>query len=1472
MSEKKAEQRRLQREEQKRVKEGRRTSRGNSGNSQAGGSSSPGGRIVDKLLGTIRDGFSSRKSPESVIGDSTDSDYGSRPASPGPEEDIGSGLQRGTPMRKSWQKFDQLNSITENRTSEAQKGVVPVENEDTRSVSSGVSSQGTWGSTGSREDTSPSNTMNSSNKKARSQQRPRSADDDSLFDMLLQGNDEEALEKLEYFKREGSIRRSGRRSSRRHLASMDSRERTDSPTSSPMITRRNKSFCDQTDGVSRVEVTSPETDQKPATTGSPQRYRSVSDSQEDKLALGTMARRERFNDSVDKDSVTSASPAESPTKNPLVSSVVKFTRSHSDRGFRRTRRDYSVPDSTADKKDHTDSSSAGNDKSDSTLSRDYESNSSTSPVFKHEGDSPIVDATSTTSPKSRNRANGRRNSEELNNDRVFTDNHRLESGDTSLILDRTSSDVPETVKGEEVSVEEKVTNWQNKLQHVDVEAALDTVETSLGDRERRNREHTISKSMDAAPNQTESSPSRPRYRRWRTVDGELDTARSRADRTERRKAKEIYDDHESSVFLDRPINAHLALEGMPTDVLTISYREKIKEDRRAIEEIMAVDLVREEKPRGLKAIQLMRTQSTPPGNNNHLSVDDDPWASIDRQQIEIRRDIIDMKIRATTPERESHPLNIVDLDTNTGKGSPSTGQSSQNSSAKESDSNKVYRIADDDVYILRENTASKRDTNSTKISAKKALSNRTSAKTSPVVDVNDNTIPLSKAPQKNVTPKKTVGKVNSLREPLKSKSGPEMRKPRDLNSLAKPGVAKPASRVERSNSTSSSSSRNNGISRSLGSSLSHPGDAVSKSGTLNRNVTMTKKSSRQRTDSGGSASSADTRSEHTEGRHRRGSTSSTLSSVSSSGTLNGSSKGKGATYGKPRADSGSSATSRSSVNSTRRLTSSKSSNSSLKSTSSTASATNPTASKLKSNKPSSPLAENGSSRSQPFNRNAPGRKTLPARPITGSISNRGGHLRSSIGQSTTRTVDRKPLSNVASSPAVSGSKPTKKTTASSNPNLQRPSSLSLTGSGRTNRTTGKSIREQLHSDTMAKRDLKDFDPDDTSSMSSLGDALDKEKTEKKRSPRVRAQNNATVNSSRPSTFTRNGSVRKSVNSPRTPTPRSASTKTLTANASPKSTPRASASPRTPSRITTPRFPTSDVAPRISTPESTRKSSPRVQTHSPKSQRTRPEGNTNRLQKNKTVPANGNGRVKSSPPTVASQSKRNKKAAPIVEEEARNVLVDSESDFEGSQDSAPDSKSRSQLVAKGRYSKMGLVRSTSDPDLLKSIAMSVSDSNLQKGPDTKSSLQRASTMSLPPDARKRGPPDSLKSTRVAKPSRLSKFINKFSRKGEKKPDSIAETFEEFSDEDGFDLIADDKSSRQSVNRSKVQKKPVVTSNRSRVGSNLTAPTAASLRRSKSAASSSQGFRPKFGFGSGRFDKSTTSANGTKKPSTRSTSQK
>ncbi|XP_072040337.1 LOW QUALITY PROTEIN: uncharacterized protein [Amphiura filiformis] len=1380
--EQKAEQRRQQREEQKRVKDNRKSSSRSSTSSQSS-SSTTGGRIVDKLLGTIRDGFSSRKSPDS-IGDATDSDYGSRPTSPGPDEDTGSGLTRGTPMRKSWQKFDQLNSITENSSA------ATAENDDNRSVSSGVSSQGTWGSTGSH-DTSPSNTMTSS-KRVRSQQRPRSADDDSLFDMLLQGNEEEALEKFESFKREGSLRRSGRRQSRRYtdVVSADTRERTESPLNSPMMTRKSKSV-DHTDGGK--DITSPVS----IPNGGLRRHRSVLDSPQDSIALRAIARRERNKESFSD--VSSTSPIESTSKSLLP--VRGLRRSQSDSGGvgdalrDRESSDISYASNESRLGSFNDMDSPKTEKSDINISSKIGD-------FSHENSNASVGSDTnrsvfaSTSPKSRCRANRRKNSsDETQNDSAFIDNTRL--GDTSTSdCDRvvTPSCVSVPVKDDEVTVEEKVTNWQNKLQHVDVEAALDTVETTLVDRERKNREHIhdINNSMDESTTSHQSNY-RSRHRRWRTVDGELDTQKSREERTERRKSQDIYKDHETSVFLDRPINAHLAVEGMS---LVQEYRDRINQDRRAIEEIMAVGPVKDiDRPRGLKAIQLKRAQSMPP--QHKPVVDEDPWDSIDRQQVEIRRDIIDMKVRATTPERES----------------VSSNPSIQAPRSKSPDSkNTVYQLADADVYILRENKTGKCNEDSSEVSAKTSLANRTNANLSPpICDVNDNTIPLSRASKENGSPKPR--NLKSVAQPIKSENGPELRKPRDLNNLAKPGVAKP--RLTKSISTPSSMSSNAKSPRSSGRSLLRPNNGLSSSGrstptsgrstptSLNRTIEATKRSPRQRTSSGDS-------SDLKPDRRRSDSNSSNVSSVSSTGTQ-GSRTPRAASI-KSRADSASSNVSRTSLASERnaRLNTPRGSVSSVKSSGSTTSIPKQGASKLK---PSTGTSVNRSPRSQPFARNAPERKTMPARSnVTGSITNRGGKARTSA-RATLEQSDknsnssiRSPSSNdkksSTSSSIVNEKKPST-TTAS----IQRPNSLAL--NSKTNRTTGKTIRQQLKEDVAAKRELRDnADTDDASSMSSLGDALDKEKTEKKR------------------------------------------TRTIGQNGTTKASPLVRTAPvrRTASRSNT-------ASPRITSRNGLAKSS------------SKPIGSSSNTRNS---PPNTN--VRSTSSTTGARVKKTQTGIRKAENvDKSDVSVnDIQCNFDDTlNENAGQSQDKTPTSVDPRLPYVPLVRSNSDPDLLKST-MSTSDSNLQREPDIKSSLHRASTMSLPPDARKRGPPQSLKAMR-AKPSRLSKFIRKLSGQrshgsGDKRPDSIAESYED-SHVDLIDVEEDIQEiirKPQSVSAStKTKVAPIKETKASR----LTAPTASSLRRSKSAAATSKtgqtknatqqhGFRPRFGFGSGHYEKSTT----------------
>ena len=1263
-------------------------------------------------------------------------------------------------MRKSWQKFEQLNSITENGSESRTRG--SAENDDTRSVSSGVSSQGTWGSTGSRDDTSPSNTLNSSGRKVRSQQRPRSADDDSLFDMLLQGNDEEALEKFETFKREGSIRRSGRKSRRKaELVSSESRERMDSPVGSPMLSRKNSKVDDQTDEKKDAAL-SAGNGQIP--NGGMRRHRSLLDNQQDTIALRAVQRRERQNE-YEADATnnnTSTSPIESSNNSGL-----------SVRGLRRSRSESATTSMMSEAMKGVDQE--GSDTS-------YEQSKSRVDSLEATSGS-RRDSYTSTSPKTRHRANGRKSSLEQN-DSAFESPRLSDASKRDSGCDVTRSSV-----SDEVTVEEKVTHWQNKLQHVDVEAALDTVETTLVDRERKNREH-VSKSIDDTLHE-----SRPRYRRWRTVDGELDTPKAREDRTERRKSQEIYKDHESSVCLDRPINAHLAMQEM---TLVQEYRDRITSDRRAIEEIMAVGPLNEmERPRGLKAIQLKRSQSMPPGVKPPID-DNDTWDSIDRQQVEIRRDIIDMKIRATTPERESvKPIGSEDLGNTQDK-------ATEDSSTKPSDSkNTVYQLADNDVYILRENNASNNSENSD-ISAKASLANRTSAstKSSPASDVNDNTIPLSKGPQEAGSPKPRKSKT--VTQPTKSSTGPEVRKPRNLNNLAKPGVAKPASSLSRSTSTPSSLSKSSRSPRPTGSSLLRQSNSVPSNGRstptrLNRSVEATKKASRQRTTSGDSG----TLDIKLDERNRTESTSSSVSSISSTGTT-GSVRTPRTTNSKPRTDSSASNVSRTSAGSERkvRLSASRSSISSVKSTGSTSSLQKSSSSKLK---PTTGVAvtQNRSPRSQPFDRNAPARKTVPAKiNVSGSISNRGGTSRASL-----RSLGES--DSIKTSPSNSTTSSAKKSSTAAN--VQRPNSLAL--NSKSNRTTGKTIREQLKDDAAAKRQLKDNnDLDDTSSMSSLGDTLDKEKT------RTRPSQNG---ASKASPLTRNGSVRKSTKSSS-----SASSRVSSRNGVGKSSPKLNNTP-----------------------------SPRVQSsRSPASKSVK-----------STSAAISNGRTRKTPETVSRIQTRRTLSKPAASAEELSVVDINEQAVdkmmtdmkEQNLETSPETQCSSTKIP---HFPVPLVRSSSDPDLLKST-MSVSDSNLQREPDIKSSLHRGSTMSLPPDARKRGPPESLRSTRP-KPSRLSKFIHRLSRKGEKRPDSIDESLEDLP----ADAIVEEKPSKRRVQRVPVANKAKVGPAKEESGSRLTSSTASSLRRSKSAAASSKtgqakngtqqhGFRPRFGFGSGRFERGT-----------------
>ena len=371
--------------------------------------------------------------------------------------------------------------------------------------------------------------------------------------------------------------------------------------------------------------------------------------------------------------------------------------------------------------------------------------------------------------------------------------------------------------------------------------------------------------------------------------------------------------------------------------------------------------------------------------------------------------------------------------------------------------------------------------------------------------------------------------------------------------------------------------------------------------------------------------------------------------------------------------------------------------------------------------------------------------------------------------------------------------------------------ISLALNSKSNRTTGKTIREQLKDDAAAKRQLKDNnDLDDTSSMSSLGDTLDKEKT------RTRPSQNG---ASKASPLTRNGSVRKSTKS------------------------------------------SSSASSRVSSRSGVGKSSPKVNnTPSPRVQSSRSPAS-----KSVKSAAVSNGRTRKTPETVSRTQTRRSLSKPAASAEELSVDVNEQAVdkmMTNMKEQNFDTSSETQCSStKIPHFPVPLVRSSSDPDLLKST-MSVSDSNLQREPDIKSSLHRGSTMSLPPDARKRGPPESLRSTR-AKPSRLSKFIHRLSRKGEKRPDSFDESLED----SPADVIAEEKPSKRRVQRAPVANKTKVGPAKDESGSRLTSSTASSLRRSKSEAASSKtgqakngtqqhGFRPRFGFGSGRFERGTS----------------
>ncbi|XP_038055860.1 inverted formin-2-like, partial [Patiria miniata] len=989
LQELKMEQRRQRSEEQK-------SQRRKDGKAKAPRSQSlPGGKetssIVDKLLGRIKGGFSHQKAK--VDGDSSDA---SRPQSPCPEDDQPGVITRSTPIRRSKQKFEQnLNAITESAAesgNNAPDGML--DSDDRQSTSSGFS---TWSSTSSRED-SPGNTMVVRRQRSQaSGTRPLSADDDSLFDMLVQGNEDEALAQFETLKRDGSIRRSGGRRAKKNnvdFIDSDTRERKDSPSQSPTLSRRNKLNTEQTE--------------------SPDSQKSGSQSHslsKEKDRIRELMRGGDVRNPTQPLNMSRRSRSEISTSD--IDHVLQNTslEQSSDKASAEIRKDrlakYSkmVDSASAELQPSAKAESSAT----STVHESSQLDKKSEPSIVNSSESP------TDAPRPKRRPLRRSQSEfSIEDVRKAAQGLRKAAQESEGVSPTTTPPTDETDGG--MSVDNKVSNWQSKVQDMDVEAALDTVESQLSSREKNRSRDGDTPDGDRTQKQ--------RYARWRTGSLTWDTPKNKEERTEKRRASTIYEDHESTVFLDRPIEAGLA-KGLES--YAESYSLKIRQERRTIEKIMAGVEDGDDGPLSprkissdlsrMKGLEALRAKFRQKQALAQAFNEEETWASIDRQQVEIRRDLLDIKTFSDTKD----DLHVEDIEAESSQEIPSastevTVSSTEPQATEPQATETVYKITDDDVYVLKDQSHPR--TASETLAEKKAKKiNGSSLPTKS--DENANEIPSSSSSK---SPKKSAAQIGNVkkgpavnRTVAKTTTGKITQRQTSTSPRVYPGKSTPL-RVNLNAPLPRSSPRVRKNSRNF-QVKSPPAQSPPASGMLRSSI--------------GSAESLP-KSEPSETRQRRESSQSNSSTVSTTSNSSMRSSGYGRNLSSPRgtktvttrisrSNSAASSCSTDSRSDPKPRSSSMRSTNSTSSVKSTGSRTSPTSAKTL--KATSPTPRSSVKRTGPFVRSAPERRTLPSTNKTPSSSGVRSSGRVGPSKTVTDTAKARTDSKTGSSPAKRSTSP-----------------------------------------------------------------------------------------------------------------------------------------------------------------------------------------------------------------------------------------------------------------------------------------------------------------------------------------------------------------------------------------------------------------------------------------------------------------
>ncbi|XP_071951064.1 uncharacterized protein [Antedon mediterranea] len=741
------------------------------------------GAIVDRLLGHIREGFHKRSIGSSQADESDTSDFGSEPSSPitiaSTAEDAAQqgNFVRASSIRRSWQKFEKnLNAISENGSdTDGRHSTDPIDTTDQDNISSGSSgifsdTASNVGSVSGHEDTAPMN----GNKRTRSSSSASA--EESLIDLLMQGNEEESA--IGNFRRDGSFRRSIKRTKKTQaqIQATDSRERTGKLQDKKTEENNEKNKLNEENNTkndnekTQIKLRDP-----------PARRRYKVEGVENDLALRVMGRRQRLKELLGDDISTDNAGVTLREQRPKISrpwsniesvDVVKILGERNEK--------LSNESSSADTPISTDG--ANNSAVFDEIECDNERKITISGI-SGESDTDALLKEDTPDDVNSGQPTSPRRSRFLRRTRSAVVPSEVESALRDVTVEDVSTKcvVQKSEHCDETSNVQKDTLRQ-QIENIDIEKALDVVESSVN----KHEQHTLSNKENA-----KQSSYRPRYRRLRDSDRNIKQTKSK---------EEIVS--VNSIDISISVDDDNMKEGHESNEHDIEQLNKpIEKDRKTTDNETHSEL---ESPtlsnRRAKGLQALRAKSIYSDDDNEL-------------------DISSLLSKNNNTTIQNDEYEGITKHENTGDQNKEINYG--NDQEKEQDV--VYQIADEDVYIVHP----RRTTQQNRISAPRKVNSTTFEKLDnediedlkrtysfkqpsrrQVSDENENHISISQETKTTAKPDK---KQSRLRVPTSRKNTPpspkkEIAKPSPVRHVRSRSVDSTTSTVSISSTSSRQSS------------------------------------------------------------------------------------------------------------------------------------------------------------------------------------------------------------------------------------------------------------------------------------------------------------------------------------------------------------------------------------------------------------------------------------------------------------------------------------------------------------------------------------------------------------------------------------------------------------------------------------------------------------------------------------------